>query len=346
MSAGVVIVNFNCAPLALDAALSALGDDPDAGVVIVDNASTDRSVEYFSAMIEGDQRHIPGAPADEAPRAVTFAALGDCAAQFCAAEEAPSPDAKIVILRARANDGFAAGCNLGLEFLQRWRRPDWCLLLNPDALVTQGAMATFADRLEDPSAGLCGGTILRFAAPFEAQAFGGARLGPWSLLGRNLGAGLALADAPDRAAIEASLDYPLGAAMALRMDYFLTFGGLDERYFLYYEEADWARRGGAGRKPVWAPGAVVFHRHGAAAGSRQRDGGRGVLADYHMARSRMLFALKWKPWLAPAIVGLALGQAMRRVLRGRRAQARALIAGTLMTGALAISPASTLRHSE
>ena len=49
-SFGAVIVNYNCAPLALDAALSFVGAGG-ARAVIVDNASTDESADYFSAAL-------------------------------------------------------------------------------------------------------------------------------------------------------------------------------------------------------------------------------------------------------------------------------------------------------
>ena len=115
--------------------------------------------------------------------------------------------------------------------------------------------------------------------------------------------------------------------MALKTDYRERFGDLDERYFLYYEEVDWALRGGKTAPPVWARDAIVYHRHGAVAGSQIKQGARGGLAEFHMARSRMLFALKWRPWLVPLILGVSAIQAGRRVLRGRMRQARALLLG-------------------
>jgi GT2 family glycosyltransferase len=326
-SAGVVIVNYNCAPLALDGALSVLGDDPTARVVIVDNASTDNSAAYFESVFYGRRAHEAQSP-DAGPATVRFANIGAIQTSIVTCYDEAPRGAGITVILARRNRGFAAGCNIGLRHLHNSAAPDWCLLLNPDALVAQGAMNAFRDRVADDRAGLCGGSVLRFESPHAAQAFGGARLDPLTLQGANFGAGRQLWDAPTQAEAEATIDYPLGAAMALRRDYLETVGCLDERYFLYFEEADWARRGGPSRPPVWAPGAVVYHRHGAAAGSRVQPGRRAPFSDYHMARSRMLYALKWRPAMAPMILIFSLAQAVRRVLRGDWRQSRAVIRGS------------------
>ena len=59
---------------------------------------------------------------------------------------------------------------------------DMFLLLNPDALLARGAMSAFRERLAQGAVGLCGGSVLRFDAPHEIQALGGARLTSATLL--------------------------------------------------------------------------------------------------------------------------------------------------------------------
>ena len=312
---GVIIVNYKSAPLAVDAALSVLGDAPNAKVIIVDNASGDGSLSYLRDVMAGRRAHSPEPPAGDDPSPV-FAPTSLAARST---EVIASPD----------NRGFAAGCNIGLKRFANDESIDALLLLNPDALVAKGSMAAFAERLDDSAAGLCGASILRFEPPHEAQAFGGAAFNAVTLLGANIGAGGALATAPSRETVERKLDYPIGAAIALRKDYLDCVGYLDERFFLYYEEIDWAQRGLPSLKPVWAPEAIVYHRHGAAAGSRIRPGARSPFSDYHMARSRMLYALKWAPHLAPVLIGAGALQAVRRFARGDMAQAGAVLRGSL-----------------
>jgi hypothetical protein len=318
---GAVIVNYNCAPLAIDAALSFIGAGG-ARAIIVDNASPDGSADLIADALAGRAPHEnepPPAPLEgEEPRYADLAAL--------------APNA-VKLLQAPKNGGFAYGCNTGLRALASEPRIDRLLLLNPDAVLSKRALSAFAERLLDDRAGLCGGTVLGFDAPHRVQAFCGATLDPLLMTGRNIGEGADFVEAPDRRAVEKRLAYPLGAAIALRRDYLARAGYLDERYFLYYEEADWALAGGAASRPVWARDAIVYHRYGAASKSRRAMAGepseRSPLADYHMTRSRILFALKWRPYLAPLAIAAGGGQAAMRLLRGRRANAAAVFRASL-----------------
>jgi GT2 family glycosyltransferase len=318
---GAVIVNYRCAPLALDAALSFLGDGG-ARAIIVDNASDDGSADLIADVIAGRRAHTPEAPRDPIDgRDVRFA------------DPARLASGRLILMRAKTNGGFAAGSNIGLRAIAAAPGLDRFLLLNPDALLADGALAAFAARLHEDSAGLCGATVVAFDAPHAAQAFGGAEFNSLLLTGRNIGEGAPIAERPDRRSVEARLDYPLGAAIALRKDYLARAGYLDERYFLYYEEIDWARAGGAAHPPVWAPDAVVYHRYGAASKSERRAAGeasaRSPLSDYHMTRSRVLFAAKWHPPLAPLAMLAGGAQAARRLMRGRRANAAAVFRASL-----------------
>lgn len=328
MKIGAVIVNYNCAPLSLNAALSVLGDNSAARVVIVDNASSDHSIEYLNDVIGGRAQHQCASPvgADPAPR---FANLCDVTARFPGDKKTAVDEAQISIIAADKNAGFAAGCNIGIRYMRQSVDPDIYLLLNPDALIGAGALKAFAERLKDESAGLCGASVFRHENPNCAQALGGAHLNRLTLLGENIAAGSTMRDAPTCEQVEASLSYPLGVAMGFRKDYLDIAGYLDERFFLYYEEADWARRGAPQRRTVWARSAVVYHRHGAAAGSRVYPGVRSALSDYHMTRSRILYALKWRPLLLPLLLLVGIVQAMRRITRGHWRQAAAVIWGSL-----------------
>jgi GT2 family glycosyltransferase len=313
---GAVIVNYNCGLEALDAALSFLGAGG-ATAIIVDNASTDGSADAIEAAISGARPHTPAPPpAPIAGKEPKFASLRDL------------PTGAIRLIRTARNGGFAFGCNTGLRALAAIRGIDRLALLNPDALVSEDALEAFADRLADERVGLCGATVVEFDAPHRIQCFGGASLHPALLIGRNIGEGAAIADLPSRSEVEAVMSYPLGAAIALRKDYLVRAGYLDERYFLYYEEADWAFAGGATNRPGWARDAVIYHRYGSASKSRRRPAGepseRSAFANYQMTRSRTLFAAKWRPPLAPLSIVVGCAQAAARALRGRRANAIAV----------------------
>lgn len=318
---GAVIVNYNCGAEALDAALSFLGAGG-AAAVIVDNASTDGSADYIEraiSCVESHQTSPPSSPIEK--KAPKFAEIG-----------ALRPG-ELRLVRSPRNGGFAFGCNTGLRAIGNIPGIDRIILLNPDAVISSDALSAFAARLADDGVGLCGATVVEFEPPHRVQCFGGAEMHPVLLVGRNIGDGAAIADMPERRDVEARMSYPLGAAIAFRKDYLARAGYIDERYFLYYEEADWALAGGAPNRPAWAPGAVVYHRYGSASKSRRARAGeasqRSAFADYHMTRSRILFAIKWRPIMAPLTLAAALVQAANRLRLGRSSNAAAILRACL-----------------
>ena len=328
MTAGVVIVNFNSAQFAIDAALSVLGDDCNAIVVIVDNASVDNSVDYFRSLSSASACHVPCAPDSDGPKPVTFARIEDIHVQFIGRGHAVIDEPGLYIIESDENRGFAAGCNIGLRALSAENACSWYLLLNPDALVATGAMNAFEVELRSRRVGLIGGSVLEFDAPHRIQALGGARLNPITFMGENIGGGGLFRGSTREPSSPDQLTYPLGAAMACRADYLHCAGLLNEDYFLYYEEADWARRGAERYSVGWARDAVIYHRDGVAAGSRTEFRKRSVVSEFHMARSRLIFVSKWRPVQMPLALGLEIARAFTRLVRGNIAQMKAVLAGT------------------
>ena len=330
---GVVIVNYNSARFALDAALSVLGDHPSAKVVIVDNKSTNNSMDILRGAIKTKQHQNQALNNPISEVSISMADLEDLDAEVIENNHVPAVLPSLMIVEAGINGGFATGSNVGLRLLEAAGDCTHYLLLNPDTQMGAGALEAFERALDAPDAGLCGATVLLANDPGKVQAFGGARLNDMTLMGDNLGGGEFLFAAPLPGEIEKDLHYPLGAAIALRSDYLQQAGYLDERYFLYYEEADWAFAGKKFSRCVWAHDAYVFHHYGVSSKSDFAKTGepssRSPLADYHMARSRFLFALKWRPWLAPIVLMIGFGQAVRRATRGRFISALAVLRGIL-----------------
>jgi GT2 family glycosyltransferase len=78
-----------------------------------------------------------------------------------------------------------------------------------------------------------------------------------------------------------------GACFAIGREAFVELGGFDERFFLYFEDADLCRRAlGAGMTISYVPNAVVPHIWGASSSE-----------DYHFgpahARSMRQYLTKW-----------------------------------------------------
>ena len=149
------------------------------------------------------------------------------------------------------NGGFAAGVNHGLAHRRHPGRD--VLLLNPDAVVAaedvlalQRALharprAASAGPAQVDAAGVPARVEWPFPSPAAAwrEALG---LDALARLARRPLRAPATATAAATAPAGARGTYVVGSVLLLRADALADVGGLDERYFLYAEETDWAYR--------------------------------------------------------------------------------------------------------
>ena len=177
-----------------------------------------------------------------------------------------------------------SGENLGLT--KAWNRTipgttgDLVILLNPDTIVEED----FFGRVEDffggePSAGVAGPRILdadgelQLSARREISLLSGllgrtsllTRLFPNSLLVKNQFPALEELSDPTK------VDWVSGACMAVRQEPLEDISPLDERFFLYFEDADLCRRAREAGWPVfYLPEVEVLHQTGGSSRSKPR----------------------------------------------------------------------------
>ncbi len=276
---GVVIVSYKSAALAVDCLRSvALERERLAGglrCVVIDNASGDAPTIAAAIAAEGWQAW-----------------------------------ARVVV--APRNGGFAYGNNLGLRELERDGRVDFVHLLNPDTVLHAGAIAALVDFLAaHPRAGIVGGTFENGDGSEWAIAFRfpsllgeieqGVRLGLVSKL-------LAGACVPmPMGAAAAPVDWVSGASMMVRREVFARIGGLDESFFLYFEETEFCHRAKRAGFEVWyVPASRVVHIAGQSTKVTERNVGPRRLPAYWFDSRRLFFTLAYGPGYAATADALAL----------------------------------------
>jgi GT2 family glycosyltransferase len=173
------------------------------------------------------------------------------------------------LIRNRARHGFAFNNNLGIRVC----RGRHVLLLNPDTEVRPGALQALVDHLDaHPRVGLCGPQLLFADGSVQPSARRFPTLG-W-VLARRTPLRLVLEDTrwsrhhlmedADPASAR-HVDWLLGAAIAVRRELLRDVGLLDDGYFLYVEDIDWAYRARKGGWEVdYVPSARVVHHYQAA----------------------------------------------------------------------------------
>lgn len=190
------------------------------------------------------------------------------------AEAARREFPQITLLTAPRNVGFAAGANLGL----RQGKGTHVLLLNPDTVVTPGALTRMVAFMEaTPDAGAVGAKLLNpdGSLQFSCRSFPGR----WMVLAHRYGwltrrfpenpvTRRYLLTDWDHASVR-TVDWVSGACLMTTRDVLTRVGLLDETFFLFNEDVDFCKRAWeAGWKVYYLPDAVVRHHIGI---SHRRD---------------------------------------------------------------------------
>ncbi|MBN1581364.1 MAG: glycosyltransferase family 2 protein, partial [Anaerolineae bacterium] len=186
---------------------------------------------------------------------------------------------QVRLIRHRRNQGFAGGCNAGLQAA----RGDLLILLNQDTVVQAGWLQAVASAAQDRQVGVVGCKILE--SDGKTLNHCGGVIDMASVETQHIGAGELDRGQYDEAA---DVEYVTGAAFALRRDVLEQVGLLDERFFPgYYEDTDYCLRvHQAGYRIRYVPDAVVIHH---VSTSTRQD---WVRRRFYYYRNRLIFALK------------------------------------------------------
>jgi len=184
----------------------------------------------------------------------------------------------IRVVRSEVNRGYAGGCNLGLE----QARGRFCIFLNDDAIVEDGAVEALLAGLTDHSGGrapILQPVLRSYHEPDRFDYAGGAgglidRCGYPFALGRVFES---IEEDTGQYAAPGPLAWASGCCLAGETDAFRALGGFEESFFAHFEEIDlcWRFRRSGGRITN-VPGAIVRHM-GAATLPR---GGRKTYLNY------------------------------------------------------------------
>ena len=212
---------------------------------------------------------------------------------------------RVWIGRAPQNLGYAGAINSWVECLSCISGWEGIWILNPDTEPEPDALSALVERAISGNKGMVGSTIVPANDRKHVQCRGGHR---WRKLKTKLGiiGFREPVDQPiDLSSIERALDSISGASMYVARRCLEQIGPMDERFFLYYEDADWsarARRYGLG----YAPEFIIPHRGGSTIGSASRRTDRSELSVYLENRNRIHFVRKhWNPYfLLASVLGL------------------------------------------
>jgi len=220
------------------------------------------------------------------------------------------PEARII--QAGKNLGFAGGCNRGIRHALS-QRCDFVWLLNNDTTVDPQALQALVTKADSaPDIGAVGSAIYCMDDARRLQAWGGGHINFWLGRSRHF-----LRPAPDD-----SIDFITGASMLITRDAIQSIGLLDEKFFMYWEDADYCfRLREAGWKIGVAGESRVLHKGSASVGK-----GSAKLDRYFNASAVRFFNKHARTPAIPRWTGVTL-RIGKRVMARDWERARAVWAG-------------------
>ena len=238
---------------------------------------------------------------------------------------------KIVdVFMARENLGFGKACNVGASR----GSAEFILFLNPDTRLYPQTLSDTIAFINDPKAssvGICGVQLLNEAGCVARSCSRAPTTG--RLIARALGIDLMFPKLGCRMtewdhAQSRQVDQVIGAYFFMRRSVFEALGGFDERFFVYFEEVDLARRAAkAGWTSWYLASSQAFHAGGGT--SRQVKAHRL----FYSLRSRLQYASKHFSAPGTALVGAAtllvepVARGCQALLRGRVREVREMLTG-------------------
>lgn len=200
----------------------------------------------------------------------------------------------VQVIETGSNLGFARGNNAGI----RATRSDYVLLLNPDTVVSAGAIQTLVRSLAGDTEAAAAGPRLVDEANHPELSFGWS-IGPLGELRQKMVGALYQRRVPAVVSrvgrwtrVPGEREWVSGACLLVRRADLEAVGLLDERYFMYMEDVDLCvelRK--RARKILFVPEAEVLHLRG-------RSAGRNPQTEHFRRKSQLAYYAKHHPaWL-------------------------------------------------
>lgn len=251
-------------------------------IIVVDNSPTSDSAELLKAQ----HFNFPEAREGFSDKLTHYSEQ-----QF---EGVAAAKERLVLVRAN-NNGFAAANNIALRYFLRSFDRGYAWLLNNDTVIERDSLAALIHCTADQTGkiGITGSKLFTYFERTRLQGVGG-KYNKW--FGKVKEIGYLEKDTGQWDSGDFNFDYVIGASMFVSRPFLEDVGLMNENYFLYFEELDWALRGKQhGWKLNFCAKSTVYHKMGQSINKSEQKGNT-FLADFYSVRNRILFTKKFFPF--------------------------------------------------
>ena len=236
---------------------------PNYEVVVVDNASTDDSIEkikeYAAGHISISSPYVAYDPSNKPIHVVEYTNryIEDKSFGIDTALDEIPPNKKMILIKNDENYGFAEGNNIGIRYALK-TGADYILLLNNDTVVDKDFLSELVKVMEsNKKIGIAGSKILDYNNPSIVQCTGG-YINWW--LGNIKEYKYIVDNRKDKENI-IERDFVWATSVLIKREVFETVGLLDPFFFFGIEEYDFCTRAKKGGfRIVYVPKSKIWHK--------------------------------------------------------------------------------------
>lgn len=244
-------------------------------VIVCDNLSQNRSLEHIAEWADGKLEVT-----DVNPKPFLSKHLVERPQYLCWDKPRDDQyDTPLLLVNTQANYGFAAGNNDGIRIAMNQSDCESMFVLNNDTVIMPDTIEEAVKVLrQNPKAGICSTNVKYY---FEPNKPAWKKMYFYPLLGE---------EKSEKPADETkAISRYTGMAFFVKPDFVKKVGFMYERYFLYYEELDWAYRSKFLFDSVMADRSVVYHKESVTAKPDSK------LRSFCFLRSKFLFMKQHYP---------------------------------------------------
>lgn len=212
-------------------------------VIIVDNLSTDDSVEKFNI----------------------YCSCNDMACEFIEDGYISEFKSEVVFVKSNTNNGFASGNNKAIKMIVDNITSGYVWILNNDTVIDRNALYELVKFTVNKKS-LVGSVLVDYSNKYRVQTIGGFKF--INILGipRKIGKNLNVVDIQSR---DIDVDMLSGASIFMNLNVLKELGVMPEGYFMYWEDADWSTKAKQnGIELEVATNSIVYHKEGGSIGFR------------------------------------------------------------------------------
>ncbi len=246
----IIILNYNNWYDTIECLESVLRNDyPNYQVIVIDNNSSNNSMNYIKAWAEGKLdvwvkpdhplRHLSFPPVPK-PIPYVFYTCEEMKKRKHTKEksvkniqEGITTRHPIIFIQSKKNLGFAGGNNIGIRYALTKNEFEYILLLNNDTVVKKNFLSLLIKNIKENNFGIAGCKIYYYHNPRKLW-YNGGKFNEWF--------GRAVHIQKEIRKNFSEINFITGCCMLLRKDVLENVGLFDESYFMYIEDLDYCYR--------------------------------------------------------------------------------------------------------